>query len=156
MIVSFLDDKPVGVTLEPPKNPHITIKKKFKLVDLNEEDLIKKLSAEESIKGVKHLKLGGRKEHGDENNEVIEVLNPEVWQELHERIRQVLDSYIVSRDPHFENNNYLPHVTWKMNGTVNLDPKPYINKTFDVTTLYLIERVHPTESIAKILAKIKL
>lgn len=156
MIVGFLYDQPVGKTLEPPKNPHITIKKKFKLNDIDENGLIKLLRGDDVIQGAKFIETDSSEEYGSSENMIITVKNAEDWRRLHDYLMALLAPVSESRDPHFEGDNYLPHITWKLKGEITLDPKPYINKTFEVRYLYLIERVHPTESRAKIIAKIKL
>lgn len=157
MVVAFLEEKAVGQTLEPPKNAHITLKKKFKLHGgIEETTLISLLSTDDQLKGSKIIITGGSKEYGGQENMILEVKNPEPWVELHKRLLELLSDKSTSRDPHFEGWNYLPHITWKLKGEKKLNPDNLKNKSFKIDFIYLIERVHPTKSIAKIAAKIPL
>lgn len=156
MLVCFLDDMTVGSTVEPPKYPHITVKKKFRLRDINEDKLINIIESNWTASGARQLRLGESCEYGGPENQYIGVLDQEPWHELHENTLRVLEPHIQTRDTHFEESNYLPHVTWKLKGEITLDPKSLINKTFDIKYLYVIKRVAQTESRALILAKIAL
>ena len=40
MIVAFTNDFKIGEIIEPPKYAHVTVKKKFKLVNINQDELI--------------------------------------------------------------------------------------------------------------------
>lgn len=156
MIVAFIDRQISGKIIEPPKCPHITVKKKFKLVHINENQLIKLLQNSQKLKGVKTLKLGGSKDYGNDQNKIIEVLNPDLWTAYHMQIFNMLENHIESRDPHFEDENYLPHVTWKLRSEIKLNPDELMNKTYAIEYLYLIQRVDPIKSRAKVVAEIKL
>lgn len=157
MVVAFLEEKTSGATLMPPKNAHITLKKKFKLKNnLDEGSLIKLLTNDKDIKGQKLLKTGKSEEYGSKENMIITIKNPRIWTHIHQHLLNILIQYTESRDPHFEGKNYLPHITWKLRGEVNLNPVHFENKTFDINYIYLMERIHPTESIARIVAKIPL
>jgi len=156
MVVAFIEKVPVGEIIEPPKHPHITVKKKFKLLGINEEELIQLLQNDKTIKGVKELHLGEIKDYENDQNKIIEVLNPDAWTDLHHNILTLLDSYVESRDPHFEGDNYLPHVTWKLRGKVTLDPEHLKDQTHRIRTIYLIQRVDPVISRARVVALINL
>lgn len=152
MIVAFLEGQTVGSVVEPPKHAHITIKKKFKLLDINEEQLVRILRNNITLRGKEGLRLGGSKAYDSEANMIIEVLNPNPWIALHTRIVELLGSHIESRDPGFEGVNYLPHVTWKLRGETNINPNELMNRTFKIPKLYLIQRIDPIISKARIVA----
>lgn len=156
MIVAFLNDQAIGVTLEPPKNPHITIKKKFKLINTDEQGLIKLFENDEVIRAAKKVETGTGEEYGSTENMIIPVKNASDWQDLHEHLLNLLAPISESRDPHFEGMNYLPHITWRLKGEDNLDPGLLANRKFVIENIYLIERIHPTKSIARIITKVPL
>lgn len=156
MIVAFLEEQSVGITLEPPKNPHITVKKKFKLTKVDESGLVDLLMNDPILRGPKEVVTGDSEEYGSSENMIIKVKNENVWRTLHEHLIELLSGISESRDPHFEGENYLPHITWRLKGEDNLDPEKLENRTFSVNYLYLIERIHPTKSIARIIEKIPL
>lgn len=156
MIVAFLDKQSVGDIVSPPKIPHITIKKKFKLKDVTTEQALELITNDNRIKGEKDLALGQSNYYGSAENQIIKVNNPNKWIDLHKQIVAILGDHIESRDLHFEGINYLPHVTWKLKGQVNFDPSELINSNHRIKYLYLIERVHPEISRAKILSIINL
>ena len=109
-----------------------------------------------SIRGVKQAITGGRGAFGSTENMIVKIKNDGIWIDLHKSVLKLLDKKIESRDPHFEGENYLPHITWRLKGLVKLDPEVLENKTYQINHLYLIERIHPNKSIAKIIAKIPL
>lgn len=156
MIVAFLDEQAVGATLEPPKNPHITVKKKFKLTKIDEAELIQLLKSDQMLHGEKKVITASSQEYGSAENMIIRVSNEDEWRSLHEHLIDALSDLSVSRDPHFEGENYLPHITWRLKGVNNLDPTKLENNAFTVRYIYLIERIHPTKSIARIVEKIPL
>lgn len=154
MIVAFLDDQAVGTTLEPPKIAHITVKKKFKLAAIDELGLIRLLQQNAVLSDTKKVITGGSKEYGSAENMIISVINDDVWRSVHQHLLKLLVNVTESRDPHFEGENYLPHITWRLRGENNLDPKEFENRQFVIEHLYLIERAHPTKSVARVVAKI--
>ena len=153
MIVAFLDEHEVGTVLEPPKNPHITVKKKFKLINISEDQLVCLLGHVLDLKKSLELELGSITKFDSEDNKVIEVLNSKDWIALHKNTIKLLGSKVESRDPHFEGENYYPHLTWKLKGEVNLEPERFVNRKFNLNYLYLIQRVDPVISRAKIIAR---
>lgn len=156
MVVAFINPFTVGQVVEPPRNAHITVKKKFKLLDIDEGELIRVLqSGVGTHKGIE-LNLGDIKDYDSDNNRVVEVLNPNPWISLHNKIIDCLGLHIESRDSHFEGINYYPHVTWKLKGVKMLDPKPLINTSHKINKLYLIQRIHPKISRAKIITCVNL
>lgn len=156
MIVAFLDKQNIGDIVEPPKIPHITVKKKFKLINSTIKEVEELIKNNNDIKGTKNLALGKSDNYGSSENQIIEVLKPNEWIKLHKRIVAILGDRIETRDIHFEGSNYLPHVTWKLKGQVNLNPENLINTKHEINKLYLIERIHPKISRAKILSIIEL
>ena len=156
MVVAFIDSLAEGQIVEPPKLPHITIKKKFKLLDINETQLINMLQTKENIKGVLELRLGDTKDYNSEDNKVVGVLNPDSWVDLHNKLINYLGKHIESRDGHFEGVNYLPHMTWKLKGSIMFDPKPLCNTIRVINSIYLIKRLDPQITRAKILALINI
>jgi len=156
MIVAFLNEQNIGDIVEPPKIPHITIKKKFKLINSTIEKVEELIKNNNDIKGIKNLSLGKSNTYGSVENQIIEVLEPNKWINLHKQMVAILDDHIETRDLHFEGSNYLPHLTWKLNGQVNFNPEEFINTKHKINKLYLIERIHPKISRAKILSIIDL
>lgn len=156
MLVAFINAQAPGNVIEPPKLPHVTVKKKFKLIDIDERSLIKLLQNSSELRGAQTLRLGSSKIYDNQKNKYIEIINSEPWVKLHEQIASLLNNYVESRDPHFEGKNYLPHVTWKLKGKKYLDPSKLINTTHVIECLYLIRRIHPEKSIAKVITKITL
>ena len=153
MVVAFINPLTVDQVVEPPKNAHITVKKKFKLLDIDESELINMLQSEIGTQKGIELNLGDIKDYDSDNNRVIEVLNPSPWISLHNKIMECLVLHSESRDSHFEGINYYPHVTWKLKGIKMLDPKPLVNTSHKINKLYLIQRIHPKISRAKIITR---
>lgn len=156
MIVAFLNEQPTGITLEPPLNPHVTVKKKFKLIKTTEQELVELLTYNINRLGSRVVITDKSQEYDSSENMILTLKNEDIWTKLHMHFLEVLSPISISRDPQFEGQNYLPHITWKLRGDVNLDPAKLKNKTFEVEYLYLIKRIHPTKSVAKIVAKISL
>lgn len=156
MVDAFIEDFSVGDVIEPPKHVHVTIKKKFRLKQVDEKELISTLEQITKNIGPITLKLGESKIYDDEAFEIIEVKDASFWRDLHFRIVETLGEKIESRDLHFETDNYLPHVSWKVRNEITLDPKPFFNSTYILNYVYLIERIDPDKSITRIVAKLPL
>lgn len=154
MIVAFTNDFKIGEIVEPPKYAHVTVKKKFKLVNLNEDELILLLTNTIQKLDKQKLILGGDKMYDDPAFMVVEVLNAGYWKQLHNTIIKAVEKDTKSRDPHFEGNNYYPHVSWMVRNKITLDPKPLHNKTFEINNLYLVQRIDPVISKVRIVAKL--
>jgi len=156
MIVAFACDFEIGEIVEPPKYPHLTVKKKFKIIGISEEELINRLQKTTERLGVFKLELGGDKVFDDPAFMIVEVLNAKDWKQLHMTIMKALYKDTESRDPHFEGENYYPHISWMIRNEILLDPKPLHDKSFNISKLYLIERLDPVISKVRIVAKIDL
>ena len=156
MIVAFTRDFEIDEIVEPPKYPHLTIKKKFKIIGINEDELITQLQKTTQKFGECKLELGGDKVYDDPAFMVVEVLNADDWKQLHLTLMKALEKDTESRDPHFEGENYYPHISWMVRNEIMLDPKPLHGKTFDITKLYLIQRIDPVISRVRVIAKLNL
>lgn len=156
MVVAFLDEFNEGQIILPPRNAHITIKKKFKLTDIDETDLVSLLKSANILKGERQLFLGDSHEYGNDKFMIIQVMNPDIWRQLHQDTIELLGEHVSSRDPHFEQSNYLPHISWMSHGEKLLEPTPYTDTVHKINKLYLIKRIHPTISKVRIIAKINL
>ena len=88
MVVAFINPLTVDQVVEPPKNAHITVKKKFKLLDIDESELINMLQSEIGTQKGIELNLGDIKDYDSDNNRVIEVLNASPWISLHNKIME--------------------------------------------------------------------
>ena len=153
MIVGFIDEFEETQILEPPSHPHVTIKKKFKLSKITEDELIALLKKGLEKIEVPELKLGQSKIYDDEAFKIIDVINVKEWQALHHKIVKLLGNRIESRVAKYDDSNYYPHITWLSNNKKMYNPKPLMNTCHSLRYIYLIQRVHPTESRAKIIAK---
>jgi hypothetical protein len=156
MIVAFLESFEPGDVIEPPKYVHITVKKKFKLLNISEKELVQLLQKETRQLCATTLVLGESKVYNDEAFMVVEVLDGEKWIGFHEKLATVLQEVTDPRDPHSERKNYYPHVSWKVRNQSMFDPKPYFNTRHNITHFYLIQRMHQTESRVKVVAKLPL
>jgi 2'-5' RNA ligase len=153
MIVAFIENISEGMVLIPPNHPHVTVKKKFKPISIAEADLIELIKNGLNQKNKLTLKLGGIKNYESDENKFVEILNAGDWSKLHLDVLKLLGASVESRDPHYEGNNYLPHLTWKLKGEITLNPDDYMNHNYDIKYLYLIQRIDPIISKARIVAK---
>jgi|GEM_PF-1335025 len=156
MVVAFIDRLSKGQIVEPPKLPHITIKKKFRLSDINEPELIRLLRFSKNLTRSLQLRLGDISDFDGNENKILQVMNPDVWRDLHHQVLRCLGNHIESRDHVLEGANYFPHVTWKLKGTVMLDPKPLCNTSHIITRMYLIKRLDPEIMQVKVVAVINM
>ena len=156
MIVAFLESFQAGDIIEPPKLVHVTVKKKFKLIKSSEAELIQLVQKETKKIGLVILKLGVSRTYDNDAFMVIEVLDGAIWSSMHERLAAALEETSESRDPHFEGANYYPHVSWKVRNQMMFDPNQYFNTTNKLPCLYLIKRIHPTESRVMVMAELPL
>ncbi|MCX6727857.1 MAG: hypothetical protein NTX11_03540 [Candidatus Saccharibacteria bacterium] len=155
MIVGFIDEFETNQVVEPPRHPHITIKKKFKLTKFTEDEMITLLKKWSEKIEIPKLKLGQSKIYDDDAFKIIDVINVQEWQDLHHKIIKLLGDKIESRVAKYDDSNYNPHITWLANNKQMFDPKPLMDTDHSILYIYLIQRVHPTESKAKIIAKFR-
>ena len=156
MIVAFLDDVAVGDIIEPPKQAHLTLKKKFKLLEHSEEDLIKVLQTNSLSFGSQQLILGNDKAYEGPEFVVVEVINQSAWIKIHKKYLEILQDITESRDEHFEGVNYYAHISWKIRGEELFDPSLIHNTRHEINKVYLIERIDPIASRVRVVAELKL
>jgi hypothetical protein len=153
-LVAFLEDEPViGESVYYGKNgwfPQIALKRRFKAVGIEEDELLDRLAAycsdtPDFIIQTKDLIQPDRMP--------VKMLEVEVTPELvdfHSGLIAFLGEAILSRHPERDGRNYLPHITAEFNGQMVIDHEKYSDREFLIDKVFLLKDVHDENSIAHV------
>lgn len=80
--------------------------------------------------------------------QVVELQPNDTLMNLHTDLIAFLGEKIESRYPERDGENYYPHVTAEYNGQPVIDAEKYTNRTFSVTSVWLLKDISDENSIA--------
>ena len=151
-LVAFLEDEPaIGEPVYSGENgwfAQIALKRRFKLVDATEDELLSKLGAycrdtPGFIVRTNNLAQPDRMP--------VKILEVEATPELidyHNGLIAFLGGAILSRYPERDGIHYLPHVTAEFNGQMVIDHEKYSNREFLIDKVFLLKDIRDENSIA--------
>lgn len=151
-IVSFLDREPE--VNEPVYYgrygwyPQMTIKRRFKLDGISEENFIAELKSFFIDTVMPPISTGALTKPERMPVRVIHVTNQDEIKNLHNKLIDAFTNKIISRYPEREYENYYPHITAEYNGEFIIPTDQYINKTFTVGNVWLLKDVSDENSLA--------
>ncbi len=151
-LAAFLDGEPaIGEPVYYGENgwfPQIALKRRFKLVDIAEEELLDKLAA---YCGMTPSFTIHTKELTQPARMPVRVIEVEAAPELvnfHNKLIAFLEETILSRYPERDGDNYLPHVTAEYNRQIVIDYEKYSNREFLIDKVFLLKDIKDENSIA--------
>jgi len=145
-IAIFLKNPKKGQVIVMKKNPHITVKRRFSIKDITENQLSKALKEIKFEFKNKKLMLGTiSKFHTGQKYYNIQ---PRItMSQIHKKILNNINKYIETKDKRWENENYIPHLT------IYDDKRP--SKIFiKVDFLFLAKEIDAENDKWKIIEKI--
>ncbi len=133
--------------------PQLALKRRFKLHDMDEEGLTKKLRKYFSQASQLEIITGTLVKPAHMPVNVIDVVNQNTLKSLHIGLINHLTSNIVSRYPEREKENYYAHITAEYGGTFVIPINEYTDRTFPFSNIWLLKDVADENSraFAKIL-----
>lgn len=120
--------------------PHLNLKRRFGLVDINEEELLHKLGLLASQTSTFEIEIGEVNKPEFMPVRVLAVGRTEGLMGFHLGVFRVIGSHIRSKFPEREQDNYYPHITLDdhdMNQV--LDPARFAGTTQTVGSFWLVK-----------------
>lgn len=151
-LVTFLDQVPsIGEPVYGGKNgwyPQLALKRRFKVVDLSEEEVIQKI--EQYCNDTKKftIKTGELVSTDRMPVQVVEVAPSEEVIAFHRDFISYMGEQLVSRYPDRDGENYYPHITAEYGGKMVIEPELFINKEFEIKHVYLLKDIDGEDSTA--------
>ena len=142
-LVAFIDRNPsLGEPVYDGKNgwyPQIALKRRFKPVGINENELIAKIqdycnSRRPSGVVTKELIKPERMPV-----KVVEVHPAPELMAFHNDFISFMGDAMVSRYPERDGANYMPHITAEYGGRMVIDADSFTNRTFQITKVVLLK-----------------
>lgn len=151
-LVAFLDNTPaLGEPVyygERGWYPQIALKRRFGIENIDEPDLLQRLSAYCLGKAAFTITTGGLTKPDRMPVQVLEVTPTSELMTFHTDLIQFLGDSILSRYPERDGANYLPHITAEFNGEMVIDDMAFANRQYTVREVYLLKDVADENSIA--------
>lgn len=151
-IVTFLDKEP---ELNEPVYyggngwyPQIAIKRRFKLDGVSENEFIQELKGFFDRTNTPAVSTGDLVKPERIPVQVIHASNQFELKNLHENVLDSFGAKIVSRYPDREGKNYYPHITAEYDNQFVIPVGDYINKSFDISNIWLLKDVGDENSLA--------
>lgn len=148
----FLDREPaVGEPVYYGVNgwfPQIAIKRRFKLIGIDEEAFFKDLQgffneiAPFSVSTKSLIRLDRMPVR------IIDLSSAQEITELHNKLIAFLNDRIQSRFPERDGANYLPHITAEYNDELVIDVAAYEHKEFAISSAFVLKDAEDENSIA--------
>ena len=156
-IVTFLDKEP-----EPNEPvyyssngwyPQLALKRRFKLVQTNEESLVESLKEFFGKRDSTNIETGALIRPDLMPVRVIEIINQAELKDLHTELIEHLRVMITSRYPDREGENYYAHITAEYNDEFVFPVDEYTNREFPLDNVWLLKDVDDENSLAHIKIK---
>lgn len=151
-IVTFLGNEPaLGEPVYYGENgwyPQLAIKRRFKINDISENDLINDLNAFFDSVNDTEITTGFLVKPERMPVQVVDILNQDTLCRLHNQLIRKFGDKIVSRYPDREGDNYYAHITAEYNGEFVVPVDDYINKSFAINNIWLLKDMDDENSLA--------
>lgn len=152
ILAAFLDREPeIGEPVFYGKNGwyvQVALKRRFKVNDISEEELISRLEELFNNKKPFTIKAGELVKVDLMPVKSIEVEKSSELMQLHKDIFSFLGDTVASRFPERDGENYFPHITAEYKEKPVIDVDKYKNKEFTISKIYLLKDINDQNSIA--------
>lgn len=151
-LVAFIDDEPsMGEPVYYGVNgwyPQIALKRRFKIVGINEDELLTKLTQyNNSVDGFS-IKTKNLIQPDRMPVKVLEVETTIELMNFHQDFISFMGANIVSRYPDRDGDNYLPHITAEYDGEMVIDDSLFSNKVIAINKIFLLKDIDDENSKA--------
>lgn len=150
-LVTFLDKRPsLGETVYYGPNgwyPQVAIKRRFKLVVISEDQA--ELELKKYLKTVKPFNIYSKQVvHPDGMPvDVIEIEKSKDLLDFYTGLTDSIKGFGISKFPEREGDNFFPHITAEYDGIPVIDPSQYVNRTFNVSDVWVLKDVVDSNSV---------
>lgn len=126
--------------------PQIALKRRFKIVGINEDDLLAKLA--EYCHETKAFSIKTKSLIQPERMpvKVLEVETTSELMNLHQDFISFMGDAMISRYPNRDGDNYLPHITAEYGGKMVIDDSLFSNKEIQINKIFLLKDVEDENS----------
>lgn len=151
-LVAFIDREPI--IGEPVYHgtggwyPQIALKRRFKIVDINEDALLFKLA--KYCHETKAFSITTKRLIQPERMpvKVLEVEPASDLMNFHQGFISFMEDGMISRYPDRDGVNYLPHITAEYGGKMVIDDSLFSNKEIQINKIFLLKDVENENSRA--------
>lgn len=130
--------------------PQMTIKRRFKLDGISEEEFIEGVKKFFENIELPVVTTGELAKPDRMPVQVIDIKNQDEMKSLHQSLLETFKNEITSRYPDRENDNYYAHITAEYNGELVIPTEEYTNKEFRTENIWLLKDVTDENSLAYI------
>ncbi|HEY8992878.1 MAG TPA: hypothetical protein VIM37_03465 [Candidatus Microsaccharimonas sp.] len=156
-IVTFLDREPqVGEPVYYGENgwfAQLALKRRFKLNEINENQLIQSLTTFFNESSQPNIVTGLLVKPERMPVQVIDIVNQDALKTLHKQLVANLGESIVSRYPERDGENYYAHITAEYGDTFVIPADEYVDKKFDFDNVWLLKDIDDENSKAYVKIK---
>lgn len=152
-LTTFIDTEPnIGEPVyygEHGWYPQIALKRRLKIVDISEDELIEMISNYCKSKTAFNIQTGQLTKSDRMPVRYLEIKDVDAQLiDFHNDFISFMGGAIESRYPERDGVNYLPHVTAEYNGEMVIDDQKFANKSFEINRIFLLKDVDDENSIA--------
>ena len=128
----------------------LALKRRFKLQDIDESQLIQLLQPFSESAGQLIIKTGPLVKPERMPVRVIDIENQSELISLHKQLIARLNGDIISRYPDREGDNYYAHITAEHSGALTIPTDDYTDREFTLYNIWLLKDIGDENSIAYI------
>lgn len=128
--------------------PQMTIKRRFKLNGISEEDFVNKLKTYFNDTTGLEIATGELVKPERMPVQVVHINNQREIRNLHNEFIDKFTHEIISRYPDREGENYYPHITAEYSGKFVIPIDDYTNKEITTSNIWLLKDVGDENSLA--------
>lgn len=151
-LAAFIDREP---TIDEPVYhgaggwyPQIALKRRFKIVDIDEDELLAKIVEYCNRTKAFSIKTKGLIQPDRMPVKILEVEPTSELMNFHQNFISFMGDTIVSRYPDRDGVNYLPHITAEYDGKIVLDDSLFSNQEIRINRIFLLKDVEDENSKA--------
>jgi 2'-5' RNA ligase len=146
-LVTFIQNPQLGQTIPLKAWRHITLKRRFKLSHITKEDLISIVGSIAAQFKPESIQLGQPAVFAKASGPITYVApaDPNSFTAIHQALLTALGTKVTTRDPHFEKENFKPHMTLSYEGEAILSSD--IPKEFFFSSFTLMEELDSTQEL---------
>ena len=124
----------------------IALKRRFKIVGINEDELLTKLAEYCNETKVFSIKIKGLVQPDRMPVKVLEVEATSNLMNFHQDFISFMGDNMISRYPDRDGANYLPHITAEYDGKMIIDDSSFSNKEIQINEIFLLKDIEDENS----------
>lgn len=126
--------------------PQIALKRRFKIVGINEDELLAKLAKYCNKTNTFSIKTKGLIQPDRMPVKILEVEPTPRLMNFHQDFISFMGDNMISRYPDRDGANYLPHITAEYDGRIVIDDSLFNNKEIQINRIFLLKDIEDENS----------